>query len=47
VEASDPTEEEIQEHLERVAEAMANLNAAMNAYDSFVLRKLKEDRGME
>jgi DNA-binding SARP family transcriptional activator len=46
-EADDPTEEEIQEHLERAAEAMADLNAALNAYDSFVLAKLKENRGME
>jgi hypothetical protein len=47
VEADDPTEDEIQEHLERVAGAMATLNEALSAYDSFVLAKLKVDRGME
>jgi DNA-binding SARP family transcriptional activator len=47
VEADDPAEDEIQEHLERVAEAMAEMNAALNAYDSFVLAKLKGDRGIE
>ncbi|MDR2176026.1 MAG: hypothetical protein LBO82_08870 [Synergistaceae bacterium] len=46
-EADDPTEDEIQEHLERVAEAMANLHESLTAYDSFVLKKLKEIRGME
>jgi hypothetical protein len=46
-EADDPTEEEIQEHLERVAGALMILDTALNAYDSFVLKKLKEDRGME
>jgi hypothetical protein len=47
VEADDPTEEEIQEHLECVAGAMSSLNDALSAYDSFVLKKLKESRGME
>jgi hypothetical protein len=47
VEADDPAEEEIQEHLERVAGAMTNLHNALSAYDSFVLTKLKQDRGME
>jgi hypothetical protein len=47
VEADDPTEDEIQEHLERVAGAMTALNEALSAYDSFVLAKLKVDRGME
>jgi hypothetical protein len=47
VEADDPTEDEIQEHLERVAGTMAALNEALSAYDSFVLAKLKADRGME
>jgi ABC-type transporter Mla subunit MlaD len=43
----DPTEEEIQAHLERVAGTMAFLSEALSAYDAFVLTKLKEDRGME
>jgi ABC-type transporter Mla subunit MlaD len=47
VDADDPTEDEIQKHLEQVAGAMANLHEALSAYDSFVLTKLKEDRGME
>jgi hypothetical protein len=47
VEDDSPTEDEIQEHLERVAGTMAALDAALSAYDSFVLTKLKEDRGME
>ncbi|MDR1649171.1 MAG: hypothetical protein LBR71_02830, partial [Synergistaceae bacterium] len=47
VEADEPTEDEIQAHLERVAGAMTNLHNALNAYDSFVLAKLKQDRGME
>jgi hypothetical protein len=45
--ADDPTDDEIQGYLERVAEAMANLHGALSAYDSFVLAKLKESRGME
>jgi hypothetical protein len=45
--AEDPTEDEIQEHLERVAGTMAALKEALSAYDSFVLAKLKADRGME
>ena len=45
--AEDPTEEEIQGHLERVAGAMGSLHEALAAYDSFVLAKLKESRGME
>jgi hypothetical protein len=47
VEAEEPTEDEIQEHLERVAGTMASLYEALSAYDSFVLAKLKEDRGMD
>jgi hypothetical protein len=46
-EADDPTEEEIQGHLERVAGAISNLNDALSAYDSFVLKKLKEGRGTQ
>jgi hypothetical protein len=47
VDDDDPTEEEIQAHLERVAGTMALLDEAMSAYDDFVLTKLKEGRGME
>ena len=47
VEADDPTEDEIQEHLEQLAGAMEDLSAALNTYDAFVLAKLKEERGME
>jgi hypothetical protein len=46
-EDDDPTEEEIQEHLERVAGAMAILDESLRDYDSFVLAKLQEDRKME
>jgi hypothetical protein len=45
-EADDPTEEEIQNHLERVAGAMSALNGAVNDYDAYVLTKLKDDRGI-
>jgi hypothetical protein len=45
VDDDDPTEEEIQAHLEQVAGTMAVLDEAMSAYDDFVLTKLKEDRG--
>jgi hypothetical protein len=47
VEDDNPTEDEIQEHLERVAGTMAGLHDALSAYDSFVLAKLKEEREME
>ena len=47
VEDEDPTEEEIQEHLERVAGAMAALDESLRDYNSFVLSKLTEDRNME
>jgi hypothetical protein len=42
----DPGEEEIQEHLERVAAAMAALDESLRDYNSFVLMKLAEDRNM-
>ena len=46
-EDEDPTEGEIQKHLERVAGAMAALDEALRDYNSFVLTKLTEDRNME
>ena len=46
VEDEDPTEEEIQEHLEHVAGAMSALDEALRDYNSFVLTKLTEDRRM-
>jgi alpha-L-arabinofuranosidase len=47
VQADEPAEDEIQEYLERVAGVMTNLYEAMTVYNSFVLAKLKEDRGIE
>jgi hypothetical protein len=47
VDDDDPTEEEIQTHLERVAGTMAALDEAMSAYDDFVLTQLKEGRGLD
>ena len=47
VEDEDPTEEEIERHLERVAGAMAVLDESLRDYNSFVLSKLTEDRNME
>jgi hypothetical protein len=44
VEADDPTEEEIQIYLKRVAGAMEILKTLLKDYDSYVLTKLKEDR---
>jgi hypothetical protein len=46
VDDDDPTDAEIQKHLERVAGTMAFLSEALSAYDAFVLTKLKEDRGI-
>jgi hypothetical protein len=47
VEADDPTEEDIQTYLERVAGAMEILKTALKTYDAYVLQKLKEDRGLD
>jgi hypothetical protein len=41
----DPTEEEIQRHLEQVAGAMLTLRESLSAYDASVLEKLKEPPG--
>jgi hypothetical protein len=46
-EADDPTEEEIQGYLERVAGTMEMLDAALKLYDAYVLTKLKDDRNVD
>jgi hypothetical protein len=45
VENDDPTDEEIQNHLERVAGAMSLLDSAMSEYDELALARVREEMG--